>query len=82
MTRREILQGLKDILTAADGGNKALESCTEDSRLREDLGLGSVNILYVVIAVEEMFDIMFDDVGVNSFDTVGNVIDYIEAKKR
>ena len=29
-----------------------------------------------------MFDMMFDDVGVNSFDTVGDVIDYIEAKKR
>ena len=82
MTRSEILQGLKDILTAADGGNKAIEGCTEESRLREDFGLTSVNILYVVIAVEEMFDMMFDNVGVNSFDTVGDVIDYIEAKKR
>ena len=82
MTRNEIFEGLKEILSAADSGNPAIATCTETSRLREDFGLTSVNILYVVIAVEEMFDMMFDDVGVNSFDTVGDVIDYIEAKKR
>jgi acyl carrier protein len=32
--------------------------------------------------VEEYFDMMFDDVGVNDFATVSDVIDYIEAKKR
>ena len=73
---------MKEILTAADGGNKAMESVTEQTRLREDLGLSSVNILYMVIAVEEYFDMMFDDVGINDFATVGRVIDYIEAKKR
>ena len=77
MTRQEILDKLKEILVAADSGNKA-----EQSRLKEDFGLNSVNILYMVIAIEEAFGIYFDDVGVNSFSTVGEVIDYIEGKLR
>ena len=53
-------------------------------KLKEILvaGLNSVNILYMVIAIEEAFGIYFDDVGVNSFSTVGEVIDYIEGKLR
>ena len=83
MTRQEILDKLKEILVAADSGNKAItESCSEQFRLKEDFGLNSVNILYMVIAIEEAFGIYFDDVGVNSFSTVGEVIDYIEGKLR
>ena len=57
MTRNEIFEGLKEILSAADSGNPAIATCTETSRLREDFGLSSVNILYMVIAVEEYFDL-------------------------
>lgn len=81
MKRTEILEKLKTILLAADSGNTAaIADCTEASNLAADFGLNSVNILYLVIAIEEMFDIRFDDVGVNSFATVGDVIDYIEGK--
>ena len=34
----------------------------------------------MIIATEEVFDIRFDDVGVNEFQTVGDVMDYIEGK--
>ena len=37
-------------------------------------------VLYVVIAIEEFFNIRFDDVGFADFDTVGDVINYVEAK--
>ena len=59
---------------------EALENCTEASHLITDLGLNSVGILYVVIAIEEFFSIQFDDVGFNDFQTVGQVLDYIEKK--
>ena len=81
MTRQKIFDRLKEILVAADSGNKAItENSSEPSRLKEDFGLNSVNILYMVIAIEEAFGIYFDEVGVNSFATVGEVIDYIEGK--
>jgi len=48
--------------------------------LTEDLGLSSVNMLYIIIATEEVFGIRFDDLGVGAFRTVGDVVDYIEGK--
>ena len=49
-------------------------------RLTADLGFTSVSMLYMVIAIEEEFDIRFENVGAADFDTLGEVIDYIEAK--
>jgi acyl carrier protein len=81
MTRQEILENLKEILMDADErGSELVDKVSEQSRLTEDLGLSSVNMLYMIIATEEVFDIRFDDVGVNEFQTVGNVMDYIEGK--
>ncbi|MBQ2717176.1 MAG: acyl carrier protein [Clostridia bacterium] len=81
MTRTEIIEKLKEVLIMALGNNAdALETWTEESSLTTDLGLNSVGILYVVIAIEEFFNIRFDDVGFNDFSTVKSVIDYIEKK--
>ncbi len=81
MTRQEILENLKEILMNADErGSELVDKVSEQSRLTEDLGLSSVNMLYMIIATEEVFDIRFDDVGVNEFQTVGDVMDYIEGK--
>ena len=81
MTRQEILENLKEILMDADErGSELVDKVSEQSRLIEDLGLSSVNMLYMIIATEEVFDIRFDDVGVNEFQTVGDVMDYIEGK--
>ena len=82
MTRIEIMEKLRDILTMAMGDASAelLANCTEDSSLTSDLALNSVGMLYVVIAIEEFFGIQFDDVGFGDFNTVRDVIDYIEKK--
>ena len=81
MTRQEILENLKEIWMDADErGSELVDKVSEQSRLTEDLGLSSVNMLYMIIATEEVFDIRFDDVGVNEFQTVGDVMDYIEGK--
>ena len=82
MTRLEIAEKLKEVLTMAMGarGEEILQTATEDSSLTTDLGLNSVGVLYVVIAIEEFFSIQFDDVGFGDFKTVGDVLDYIEGK--
>lgn len=79
--RTEILEKLKEILLSADAGNSdVIDSVTEDTHLLNDLGLSSVNMLYLMIATEETFNIRFDDVGVGEFPTVGSVVSYIEGK--
>lgn len=83
MSRAEIIEKLRDILRATDDRNRVdLDACTEDSRLFADLGFSSVSMLYMVIAIEEEFGIRFDNVGAADFDTLGQVVDYIEAKLR
>ena len=67
-------------MDADERGSELVDKVSEQSRLTEDLGLSSVNMLYVIIATEEVFEIQFDDVGVNEFQTVGDVMDYIEGK--
>ncbi len=81
MTRAEISEKLKEVFSIAMGpaGANATDY-NESSNLITDMGLNSVGILYVVIAIEEYFSIQFDDVGFNDFKTVGDVITYIENK--
>ena len=81
LSREEILLGLKRILLILDPNKKELiDNANEETRLQEDLGLASVSLLYLVVAIEEEFQIEFDDLGVDDFKTVGQTIDYIQSK--
>ena len=80
LSRDEIKEKLTDILLSASDDPDVLSKCTEEAKLQTDLGLSSVNMLYTVIAIEETFDIRFDDVTVTSFDTFGDVVSYVERK--
>lgn len=80
MTRDEIIEKLKDIIKFAMPNKvDVIENCTEESNLITDVGLNSVGLLYIVIAVEEFFNVSFDDVSFNDFETVKDVIDFIQA---
>lgn len=81
MSRIEIREKLVDVMKmAAPNSGIDMDTLNEDSNLMTDVGLSSVGVLYVVIAIEEFFNIRFDNVGFGDFKTVGDVIDYIEAK--
>lgn len=60
----------RDLALAADG-----------DRLGADLGLDSVGLLYLVMAIEEAFDAEVDDAEdlAERFATWGQVLDYVEA---
>ena len=81
LTREDIIEELKSILLSADDKNAdVVATCTEDSVLSTDLGLSSVAMLYMVIAIEEEFQMRFDNVGAADFQTLGDVVDYLEAR--
>lgn len=81
MSRNDIRAKLADVMQMAMPGSQLdANTLTENASLVGDLGLSSVGVLYVVIAIEEFFNIRFDDVGFADFKTVGDVIDYIEKK--
>ena len=83
LNREEVFSGLKEILLMIDPSKEeVVNQISEESRLVEDIGLASVSLLYLVIAIEEKFNIEFGDLGVDDFKTVKQTIDYIlEAQK-
>ena len=83
LSRDDIFSGLKEVLLMIDPSKKEIvDKITEDSRLVEDIGLASVSLLYLVIAVEEKFNIEFGDLGVDDFKTVKQTIDYIQEAQK
>lgn len=81
MTRTEIIEKLKDIIISADSrAAERAEGVTEDTNIMQDLGFTSIGMLYIAIAIEEVFGIRFDNVGISDFVTVRNIVDYIEGK--
>ncbi|MBR2337811.1 MAG: hypothetical protein IKA61_07730 [Clostridia bacterium] len=82
MERDNIRAKLREILELALGAKaqEILKNCSDSSDLVSDLGLNSVGILYVVIGIEEIFSISFENACFGDFKTVGDVIDYIEKK--
>ena len=82
MTREEIKEKLEGIIIMAmPEVEGTVRNCSEKANLHTDLGLNSVGLLYVIIAIEEFFSIVFDNVNFNDFQTVGDVLDYIERKQ-
>ena len=75
----EILEKLKYVVATIKGiSANDLDFVDETTRIKEDLGLNSIGVLYAVFAIEHTFNITFEDLKFDSFQTVGDVIKYIE----
>ena len=74
MDRQSILGDLKEILQLIKP-SLDLSTVNEDTQLISDIGLDSLTILLLSLAIENKYKIKFE--GALKFDTVGNVIDYI-----
>ncbi len=57
------------------------EEVKEDSKFVEDLGADSLDVVELVMALEEKFDIEIPDSDAESIITVGDAIKYIENNK-
>ena len=76
MQRETIFEGLKEILLQIKP-SMDLSSVNDDSQLVRDIGLDSLTILLLSLAVENKFGFKFE--GNPKFTTVGEVIDFISA---
>ena len=74
MERETIFKELKEILILIKP-SMDLSSVTEDSQLVRDVGLDSLTILLLSLAVENKFGFKFDCTP--KFETVVEVIDYV-----
>ena len=80
MTKEEILTKLKDIFKLVVHNGVDVSELDTSANIMLDLGVNSVALIYLVLAIEKSFNIEMRDVSYNSFKTVGEVIDYIYEK--
>lgn len=80
MTKEEIVAKLKDIFRLVVHNGVDVEQVDVNSNITLDLGVNSVALIYLVLAIERTFNIELRDVTYNTFKTVGEVVDYVYAK--
>lgn len=77
METNEILDKLKEILKVVKPQVDAT-NVTVDTSLSKDLGIDSLSMMLLALAIEDKFNFRFDTV--KPFTTIGEVSDYIKAK--
>jgi acyl carrier protein len=80
MSEKSIEEKVKDIIVEQLGVNP--EQVTPTASFIEDLGADSLDIVELVMAFEEAFDIDIPDEDAEKIATVKDAIDYIENKKK
>ncbi len=76
----EMLERLAKIFQVTLDEEIDVNDVTPETSLREDLGINSIGLLYMAMAVEEEFDIKFKNEDFAAIQTVADVIACIESK--
>ncbi len=69
---------LKELLKEIDDGINA-DAVSKDSLLAEDLGLSSVAVIYMAVAIEKEFGVDLSNTDMERIKTVGDVIEAISS---
>ncbi len=78
MEKKEILEKLKEIFKMVVSSKVDLSKVTYENDIVRDLGINSVGVLYMAIAIEKVFNVDMTQTSVTSFNTVGDVVSFIE----
>lgn len=76
MSSEEILEKIKSIIVEQLGVTDT--AVTMEASFIDDLGADSLDIVELVMAIEEEFDIEIPDSDAEKVVTVGDVVDYIK----
>ncbi len=71
---------LLNVCTAVFEGDIDTSAIKPEARLREDININSIGILYMALAIEEEFGIKFTNEDFTDITTVNDVIAIIEKK--
>ena len=79
MKKEEIFAEIRKIMQDYLG-ELVVKDMSFESDLKVDLGMDSMDILYVVFIVQNTFDIEISDDEMNTFITVADMVKAVEAK--
>ncbi len=74
-----VAQKVKELVAQQLGVNE--EQVTDEASFKDDLGADSLDIVELVMAFEEEFNIDIPDEDAEKVTTVGHAVTYIEAKQ-
>ena len=75
MCKNEILEKIIAVISTISDA----EEITEDSELLEDLGISSMDVLYVVSCMEAEFGVKIPEKTVRSLEVVADMVDLVES---
>ncbi len=55
---------------------------TLESRIKKDLGADSIDILQLLMKIEDQYGLVIPDQALATFDTVGDVVAYLERQEQ
>ncbi len=70
-----VFEKIKQIL--AEQLDADIEQMTMDTRIGEDLGADSLDVVEMLMAIEDDFDVEIPDEDIEGLKTIGDVVDYI-----
>ena len=76
MSSEEVFEKVKSIIVEQLGATES--SVTMEASFIDDLGADSLDIVELIMALEEEFDIEIPDADAEKVVTVGDVVDYIK----
>ena len=78
MDREQALSRIQEVVSKRLGVDK--EKITEDASFTNDLGADSLDLVELVMAFEEEFDVQIPEEEVEKLQTVGTCVDYLVEK--
>jgi len=82
MTEKSIEQGIKEIMVERLFLKMTPEEIADDTLLMEELGVDSVSVFEIVVGLEEVYGISFEDdeFNVENFRTPKIIANYVRTK--
>lgn len=77
---QEIMERLKVICAEILSGSVEPDSITMDTNLRGELGMTSLYMIWMALAIETEFDIRLSDIRLEDLVTVGDICRFIAQK--
>ena len=78
MEKKEILNKIIEIYENIVGEEVDKEKFTLSSNIKGDLGINSVGLLYLIVDIENKFDVVLHNQSIEKFVTLDDVVTYIE----
>lgn len=78
MEKKEILNKIIEIYENIVGEEVDKEKFTLSSNIKKDLGINSVGLLYLIVDIENKFDVVLHNQSIEKFVTLDDVVTYIE----